>query len=253
MSPLPRSRANPSKFRPALAVFAREPVPGKAKTRLIPLFGPQGAADFHAALVSDTLQKVNALGERVTPYFFLAGRKFPVSSSLSEYTLKRQQGASLGNRLEGAFRFLLRRHVGALVIGTDSPQLSSRDLLLALARLRGADAILGPCPDGGFYLVGLRRLTEGLFGNVRWGSEFAFEDVRSNLQAGGYACSILGALEDVDRTEDVERLKNILAGETRRRKLAPSTWRFLREFYALDRRRERVAARQPRGDSPSKP
>ncbi len=233
-------------------MFAREPVPGQAKTRLIPLLGPQGAADFHAALVSDTLQKVNALGERVTPYFYLAGRRFPVASSLSDYTLKKQRGTSLGDRLEGAFRFLLSRHPCGLVIGTDSPLLSGPNLGLALKRLGVADAVLGPCPDGGFYLVGLRRLTAGLFKNVRWGSEFAFEDMRSNIQAAGYTCSILGAVDDVDRAEDVERLKDILVSKARVRELAPSTWRFLREFYALNRRR-RTVKEEPSGELPPQP
>lgn len=224
----------PTKLLPALAVFARAPVPGKAKTRLIPLLGPKGAADFHAALVSDTLQKVNALGSRVAPYFFLAGTKFPVSSSLSDYTLKKQRGASLGERLEAAFQTLLRRHPRALVTGTDSPLLSGRTWLQALEKLRVSDAVLGPCPDGGFYLIGLRRPANGLFEKVRWGSESAFEDMRANLQTQGLSCSILDPVGDVDRPEDVVRLKDALQSSAASRRLAPSTWRFLQEFYALD-------------------
>jgi uncharacterized protein len=239
------SRSRLSKILPALAVFAREPVPGKAKTRLIPLLGPRGAADFHSALVSDTLQKVNALGERVSPYFFLAGKKFPVSSSLSDYTLKRQRGADLGARLENAFHDLFKHHARALVTGTDSPLVAGRDLLRALESLHASDAVLGPCPDGGFYLVGFRRMTPGLFDGVRWGSEWAFQDMRSNLQAHGFSCELLSEVEDVDRAEDVERLKDVLAGSAACRRVAPSAWRFLRDFFALkgrgrNGRRERL-------------
>lgn len=242
------STSRPSKDLPALAVFAREPIPGKAKTRLIPLLGPRGSADFHAALVSDTLQKVNALAERAVPYFYLAGEKFPVSSSLSDYTLKRQSGADLGERLENAFRVLLKTHTGALVTGTDSPLLSHRALLNALEKLRASDAVLGPCPDGGFYLIGLRCHVPGLFNGVRWGSEWAFEDMRAKLQAHDFSCHILASVEDVDRPEDVERVKEILASSTAARRQSPSTWRFLREFFALKqlpRRRKKEKLNPP--------
>jgi uncharacterized protein len=240
---LPRSansRLTPSKIPPALAVFARAPIAGAAKTRLIPLLGPRGAADFHAALVSDTLQRVNALGDRVAPYFFLAGDKFPVSSSLSDYTLKRQHGEDLGERLADAFRALLKRHRRVLVTGTDSPLLSRQGLLRALERLRASDAVLGPCPDGGFYAVGLRRLEKGLFENVRWGSASAFQDLLANLKTRDFSFAIVGSVEDVDRPEDVERLKAALVESAAARGLAPSTWRFLRDFFALKAAPRRV-------------
>jgi uncharacterized protein len=255
MLSLPRSvisRPKPAKILPALAIFAREPIPGKAKTRLIPLLGPRGAADFHAALVSDALQKVNALGRRVAPYFFIAGRKFPVSSSLSDYTLRRQRGADLGERLENAFRAILKHHRRVLVTGTDSPLLSGRNLLQAFEKLRVSDAVIGPCPDGGFYLIGFRRTENGLFKNVRWGSERAFEDMRANLQSRGFSCAILGAVDDVDRAEDVERLKDALVESAAARRLAPSSWRFLREFFALKaagRRARKIDSSAPPAES----
>lgn len=232
------ARARGAKPLPALAVFARTPTPGKAKTRLIPLLGPRGAAEFHAALVSDTLRKVNALGGRVSPYFYLAGGKYPASSSLLDYTRRRQRGADLGQRLERAFRELLRRHQRALVIGTDSPTLPERVLLQALHALRGFDAVLGPCPDGGFYLIGLRRLADGAFEGVRWGSESAFEDMRANLVARNFSCSILKPLPDVDRPEDVEKLSSELESSRTARKLSPSTWQFLKEFFVLAGRKQ---------------
>jgi uncharacterized protein len=225
--------SRPSKALPALAIFSRAPIPRQAKTRLIPLLGPRGAAEFHAALVSDVLQKVNALGNRVAPYFFLAGGSYPVSSSLSDYTLQRQRGADLGKRLERAFQRLLARHGRALVIGTDSPLLAMRHLLLALEKLRVADCVIGPCPDGGFYLIGLRRFERGLFDEVRWGSASAFRDLRENLLARGFSCTILEPVEDVDRPEDVVRLREELTRSRVARRRAPAAWRFLREFFVL--------------------
>jgi uncharacterized protein len=233
---------------PALAVFARAPIPRHAKTRLIPLLGPRGAAEFHAGLVSDALQKVNALGSRVSPYFFLASGHYPVSSSLSDYTLKRQRGADLGERLDRAFRGLLRRHGRALVIGTDSPLLPKRTLTQALDELRVSDAVLGPCPDGGFYLIGLRRLERGLFDDVRWGTASAFRDMRENLLAHNYSCAILELVEDVDRPADVTRLGEELFRSRVARRLAPSAWRFLQQFFVLKRAGKRREGKNSGGE-----
>jgi uncharacterized protein len=221
---------------PALAVFARAPAAGEAKTRLRPLLGPRGAADFHAALISDTLRKVNALGRSVVRYFFLAGRDFPVTSSLSDYTLHRQSGADLGKRLEGAFHRLLRRHRRVVVIGTDSPLLPPRLLRTAFAELRVCEAVLGPCPDGGFYLVGLRRLPRGLFHGVRWGSAFARRDVLARLARRGLSCALLEPLADVDLARDVKRLKAQMLSSGAARRLAPHAWSFLRIFFSLSSR-----------------
>lgn len=244
--PKPKRQAVASPSReavPALAVFARAPSPKKAKTRLIPILGPRGAADFHAALISDTLRKVNALVGRVSPYFFLAGRDFPFSSSLRDFTLQRQRGKNLGERLGRAFRRLLRRHASAVVIGTDSPLLSPRVLRESLDELRRCDAVLGPCPDGGFYLIGLRRHGAGMFRGVRWGSPFALRDTLRNLRRWGFACSIIERIADVDRPEDVHRLKEDLTRSPAARRLAPSVWRFLKEFFVLRKRSESLARR----------
>jgi len=216
-----------------VAIFARAPSAGRAKTRLIPLLGARGAAEFHAALISDTLRKVNVLAGRVSRYLFLAGREIPVTESLLDYTLVRQRGPNLGARLEKAFRQLLRRHPAAVVIGTDSPTLPPRLLRKALGELRSCDAVLGPCPDGGYYLIGLRRLSPGVFRGVRWGSAVAFRDTLRNLLRRTFACAILEPIADVDRPEDLRRLARKLARSAEARRAAPAVWRFLKAAREL--------------------
>ncbi len=215
---------------PALAIFARAPSPGKAKTRLIPFLGARGAAEFQAALISDALRKADRLAGRAARYFFLAGRN-PLSRPDS-YTLIRQRGADLGERLENAFRRLLSGHPGVVVIGTDSPTLPPRLLREAIRELRASDAVLGPCPDGGYYLIGLRRPRHGaldvIFRGVRWGSAFAFRDTLRNFLRRNFSCSVLEAWADVDRAQDVRRLRSELARSDRARRVAPATWRFLK-------------------------
>jgi rSAM/selenodomain-associated transferase 1 len=215
-----------------VAIFARGVSPGRVKTRLMPLLGPRGAAEFHAALISDTVRMLNALGKRVWRYFFLAGRVCP--ASLSGYDLKRQRGGDLGERLGRAFRVLLRRHTAAVVIGTDSPGLPPKVLVQALRELRFCDAVLGPCPDGGYYLIGIRRQERqrlsGVFSDVRWGSSFAFRDTLDSFLRRGFICSILQPCADVDRPEDFRQLEMSMARSRAARRAAPAVWRFMNCF-----------------------
>jgi rSAM/selenodomain-associated transferase 1 len=221
---------------PALAIFARSPNPGRAKTRLIPVLGPRGAAEFHAALVSDVIRKVDTLAGSAERYFFGEGDERLISSPLFDYRRRRQHGADLGERLERAFRQLLRRHSQAVIIGSDSPMLSTRTIRQAFQELLRRDAVLGPCPDGGFYLIGLRRLEVGLFEAVPWGTDAAFRGMHENLTARGFSCSILELVADVDRPEDVEKLKDELAQSLEAQRLAPSAWSFLKDFFVLENR-----------------
>lgn len=212
----------------AVAIFARAPSPGRAKTRLIPLLGAQGAANFQAALIADTLRKVATRSRHAARYLFVAGRSFPVPSALARFTVVHQHGADLGERLVGAFRQLLARHQAAVVIGTDSPALPARNLHQARRELSVCDAVLGPCPDGGFYLIGLRCLPAGLFRKVRWGSRFAFRDVLRNLLRNGLACSVLDPIPDVDRPADVHAVAAQLARRPGLRRSLPALWGFLK-------------------------
>ena len=267
-------------YSPALAIFARAPVPGQAKTRLVPLLGREGAAEFQAELIYDAIRKVSRLvssGHNVTPYIFLAGRgRFAQGSagppalpgipcpasprSAATFVIIEQRGPGLGARLERAFRQMLPRHALAIVIGTDSPLVPLRVLRLALSELRICDAVLGPCPDGGYYVVGLRdtgvatlsgrlprkaaassrshagrsrrrRLTAsaGVFRRVRWGSASAFRDTLRNLVDCGLSCSILQPFPDVDRPDDLRRLARELARSPKARRLAPAAWSFIRQ------------------------
>lgn len=218
---------------PAVAIFARLPALGRGKSRLWPLLGREGAAAFQAALMSDAVRKVASLGGIARYLFILAdgplGFTFGGRGQARNhgYTLVRQQGTDLGERLQRAFCRMLGRHPRALVIGTDSPQLSPRGLRRALDELRWCDAVLGPCPDGGYYLIGLRRFERDLLRFVRWGTSFAFRDTLHNLVKCSCSCSVLEPLLDIDRPADFRRLSKILSLSPQLRRLAPATWSFM--------------------------
>lgn len=209
---------------PAVGLFARSPIPGKSKTRLIPLLGAAGAARFQAALASDAARKVNGLAGIAARYYFLAGSPSNLPR-LRGWTLLRQRGRDLGEKLERAFACLLRVHPAAVIIGTDSPELPSRLLRQALSELRASDAVIGPAPDGGYYLIGLRRFKSRLLRGVRWGTRFAYRDTLGRLLDSSFVCSILETCPDVDRPDDFGRL-----AKTLRARLAPASRRFVKEW-----------------------
>ena len=228
----PKGKTNPdqpgtARNTPAVAVFARAIVPGKTKTRLIPALGPGGAADFHRALVSDALRKIAKLKGETTRYLFTAGGSLPLDLVPAGFCCQGQQGRDLGQRLQRAFAQLLRRHSQVVIIGTDSPALAPAMLRLALEELRTTDAVLGPCPDGGFYLIGLRRTCRGLFNGPRLGTKFAFGDTLARLLDHNFSCSVLEPCPDVDLPRDLAAIKKSLIKHPATRHRMPRTWQFL--------------------------
>jgi uncharacterized protein len=221
------SRISPIQSNPAIAIFARAPVAGRAKTRLIPLLGAQGAAQFQQALIQDTATKVSRLRLRLARWLFIAGGNLLVSPGLKRWHVAPQRGRDLGERLESAFRQLLLAHGRVVIIGTDSPLLTPRLLRLALSELQSCDSVLGPCPDGGFYLIGLARETRGLFQGVRLGTRHAFRDVKKQLLERGFSCSILPEVADIDRPQDFREIAEEMNRRSALRRAAPALWRFL--------------------------
>lgn len=193
---------------PAVAVFAKAPVPGEVKTRLAPLLGEEAAADLHAILVRRALSTACSSGlgpvslwcapDPGHPFFMACADDFGV-------TLHGQRGSDLGERMARAFESLLARSP-ALLIGTDCPALSVDDLRTAAASLSTHDAVLQPAEDGGYVLVGLARPVAALFEGVAWGGRRVMRETRSRLRTAGATWRELPTRWDVDRPEDYRRL-----------------------------------------------
>ena len=194
----------------AVIVFARAPRPGAVKTRLVPPLAPEEAAALHARLVKRTLETARAASYRRIelhgtpdiddPFFrFCAGHFGAV--------LVTQSGAELGARMLAAFESALASCPRVLLLGSDCPALAARHLRQADRALRdGADAVFVPCEDGGYALIGLKRVDPRLFEGVAWGGASVMEDTRARLQQMRWRWRELETLWDVDRPEDYERL-----------------------------------------------
>jgi rSAM/selenodomain-associated transferase 1 len=188
------------------------------KTRLVPLLGERGAARLHAQLVERTLVTALAAGIGRVELYCSAGIKSPYFRKIQKrlgIRLRPQGRGSLGDQMYRA----LRRHPGAVLIGSDCPALRPADLRAAARALReGADAVLSPAEDGGYALIGLRRASRAVFDGIAWGSPKVLGQTRARLRRLGWRRKELRTLWDVDRPEDVARLRRSGLLSPRRRR-----------------------------------
>ena len=194
----------------SVLIFARAPVAGYVKTRLIPLLGEHGAAALYRNLVGRALTVARESGvgpvelwcaPDADDVFFAACRdRFQV-------TLHRQPEGDLGSKMLNALGDALTRSRHVLLAGSDCPSLTAADLRAAADALRaGRDAVFGPAEDGGYVLVGLSRAMPALFDGMMWGTATVMEETRQRLRNLGWRWHELPVRWDVDRPEDYQRL-----------------------------------------------
>jgi len=184
-----------------IIVFAKAPVPGAAKTRLVPALGEWGAARLHARLVRHAVR--SALAARLGRVELHGTRRHSFFKSL-RVPFRLQRGNDLGERM----CYALSRNPGAILIGTDCPELTAADLRYARRLLQaGYDAVLAPAEDGGYALIALRHVAPEIFRNMRWGTSSVYGETVKRLKR--YRWRALRTVWDVDRPEDLPRLSEL--------------------------------------------
>ena len=206
-----------------IAVFAKAPVPGEVKTRLIPALGAEGAARLHRELVRHALAAATGAAEGMSTAARAASVE-PASVELwcapdaghafftdcaSEFrvSVHGQGPGDLGERMARCFACA---DGATLLIGSDIPAMDAGCLDAAAAALSGADAVFVPAEDGGYVLVGLRcglgAARHAVFRDIEWGSAGVMQQTRERLRASGLAWRELPPLWDLDRPADLARL-----------------------------------------------
>lgn len=197
-----------------ILVFARAPVPGRTKTRLIPALGEVGAAKLHQQLLESTLAKACAVQDSVVELWCHPDSRHPVFKQLANKypcCLQQQKGNDLGECLANAMRQALANHSQAIVVGTDIPELGTQDLTQGFAMLEeGKDAVIGPAADGGYYLLGLRYFEAALFSHIDWGSEHVLAQTVECMEQYAMHYGQLTIKHDLDRPEDLKHYPQLL-------------------------------------------
>jgi uncharacterized protein len=196
-----------------LCIFARRPLPGQVKTRLLSEFTPEQAAALYEASVRDVI--MHAARGRARVELWHDGGAGAGSWFRGEFPLlhvEAQADGDLGKRMSDAFeRAFSAGAQRVVIVGSDSPTLPESMYETALDHLHDGDAVIGPAVDGGYYLVGLaaaawpraRRLFEG----VPWSTAAVYEVTLERAAEAGLELRVLPGWYDIDYPDDVDRAR----------------------------------------------
>jgi uncharacterized protein len=186
--------------RARIVIFAKAPVAGRVKTRLIPALGAEGAAQLARDMLARTLEEAQATGLEVE----LCGDPDPTQwrEPIASVRFTAQGPGDLGDRLaRTAERVLAAQPV--LLVGTDCPDLHRGRLRAAAEALEGCDAIIHPAADGGYALLGLRRFDPSLFAGIAWSGPSVAQATIERIAALGWSLRIADTLCDIDEPADL--------------------------------------------------
>ena len=186
-------------------VLAKQPQAGRVKTRLCPPFTPQGAADVAAAALEDTLDVVRSVP--VARRVLVLDGEHPAPG----FDLQPQRGGPMPERLAAAFDDC-DPDLPALLIGMDTPQLTTRLLAAAVAALERSPAVLGLAPDGGWWALGLQRPDGSLLAGVATSRDDTGRQQLARLRSAGLDPHLLPELRDVDTAADARAVADLAPG-----------------------------------------
>lgn len=188
-----------------LLIFTRNPKLGKCKTRLAATIGEQAALDIYMILLRHTAEITKGLNcSKVVCY----------SEEVSEndlwdkgnYAKQLQEGNDLGERMYNAFKSGFQKgYKKIIIIGSDIYDLNSETIEEGFAEMENADFVIGPAADGGYYLIGMKALTNDIFLNKNWGTETVLEDTLNNLNHK--KVKLLQIKNDIDVYEDLKDIE----------------------------------------------
>ena len=191
----------------AIAILAKAPIEGFAKTRLIPRLGAAGAARLQRRLIERSIQTAIAAALGPVSLWCTPSTEHDAFACLAaryELRLFRQADGDLGARMLHAFETLTVKGP-TLLMGTDCAVITSTHLQRCAVLLSGADATAVPVEDGGYILLGLHRPVQALFTGVDWGTPDVMNQTRSKAETAGLDLVELEPLWDIDRPEDYNR------------------------------------------------
>jgi uncharacterized protein len=203
-------RPGKTEMRPpvAIAILAKAPIPGLAKTRLITDLGAEGAAALQGWLLQRTV--ATALRANIGPVTLwcapdVGHPAFVAQGADHRISLRRQPAGDLGQRMHQAIADS-PCPAGTLVIGTDCPLLNTTHLQQAATALSEHQATVIPAEDGGYVLIGMRDAAHQVFAGIEWSTERVMAETRQRLTSTGWTWAEFAPLWDVDRSNDFTRL-----------------------------------------------
>ena len=198
-------------------LFSKEPREGSVKTRLIPAIGAQAATRLHCAMLMRVATTLAESGLAPWRFAVSGDPEHPIFSALSSplaahEPLKplQQYGSDLGERMANAAKEAFAestRPEWVVILGADCPAIDESILESALTALAGeAEVVFAPALDGGYVLLGMKRVIPALFEDLPWGTGEVLARSLERLERAGVRVDCLASLWDVDTPEDLARL-----------------------------------------------
>src|SRR5438874_3749573 len=232
----PAARATIDKNLCALAIMTKAPRAGQVKTRLVPSLTAEEAAKLNICFLRDTASAIARAGgatgraRGVGVYTPVNAESVYIDILPPDFDLLPQRGDGFGERLAFAAEDLFRCGFdGVCLIDSDSPTISADVYTEAVELLSkpGDRLVLGPCDDGGYYLIGIKRAHPELFERIDWSTERVLEQTKHRAQESNLEVSSLPIGYDVDDAKTFRRLCDELLAEESSNEVAPSTREFL--------------------------
>lgn len=188
-----------------LLIFTRNPELGKCKTRLAAKIGNEAALDVYKFLLGHTAKITKNL--KADKYVYYSEKIWENDIwPTSIFTKKLQDGEDLGKRMFNAFKDGFDEGFKKIIIiGSDLFDLSQPDIEMAFDELENNNFVIGPAKDGGYYLLGMKKLKQKLFKNKDWGKETVLNSTLTDLKNEEYA--LLEERNDIDYYEDIAHVK----------------------------------------------
>lgn len=193
-----------------LILFAKSPMAGRVKTRLIPDLGEQGAADLARALIDESVRRSveswpGPVSLQVWPD--TGHQCFETLRHRHGIKLARQSGGDLGAKMFEALNDAHERGAAAAVMGCDVPHCPAETHRTAHAFLAQGRSIIGPSDDGGYYLIGINPPDRDCFERISWGGSKVFDTTLKRAANASINLIVLQQLNDIDTMSDIEALR----------------------------------------------
>jgi len=188
-----------------LIVFAKEPLKGRVKTRLGEHYTEEECVDLYKSFLHFTIELTHKItcDKKILAYDSEGEPDF-LRQIAAGFEFYEQKGAKLGEKMYNAIEYAYRSGASnVIIIGSDSPTLPSDFVDKAFAALDLYDVVIGPCRDGGYYLIGMKEPCPGIFEGIKWSTETVLRDTLLNVKRLDKKYMILEEWYDIDKPEDV--------------------------------------------------
>ncbi len=226
----------------ALILMTRIPIPGKTKTRLMEILSPKECAQIHKCFLLDIFNSFEYIKNDIDIFVtYTPENSLDIIKDLIPNYIKcfPQHGEDLGERMSNGIKHILNKgYSKVILIGSDIPQIQPNHTKNAFLALDRSDIAIGPTVDGGYYLIGMKKIHEGIFNsNFKWGNKSVFEETIDLCNKLSLKVELCEKYVDIDTKEDLIEFRKIVLKKTKLKNtiLPKNTIRFLHKYWSEDK------------------